>query len=186
MRSRLTLSCWQRSASDESWSLQGFCQTEDFSQLLCSDGRSHRSICLLQRCAPLRQTERWPTSESSARVWALERLKKKNHRLPFFLTFLFTADKGEEPPGDAWTCHSPETGCRNSPSEKSSGLLAWSSSTGTLMSWKSSLLSVKLSHSRHRVLRTSWPWNSRSIRPRLPEANKNTWLSCERCFGLIS
>lgn len=59
----------------------------------------------------------------------------------------------------------------SSPSERSSGLLGWSSSTGTLMSWKSSLLSVKLSHSRHRVLRTSWPWNKRSIRSR-PSGNK--------------
>ena len=45
-------------------------------------------------------------------------------------------------------------------SELSSVLESSSSCTGTLMSWKSSLRSVKHSHSRHLVLSTSWPWNS--------------------------
>lgn len=58
-----------------------------------------------------------------------------------------------------------------SPSERSSGLLGWSSSTGTLMSWKSSLRSVKLSHSRQRVRSTSRPWNSFSIKPRASRTN---------------
>lgn len=45
-------------------------------------------------------------------------------------------------------------------SELSSVLESSSSCTGTLMSWKSSLLSVKHSHSKHLVLSTNWPWNS--------------------------
>lgn len=45
-------------------------------------------------------------------------------------------------------------------SELSSVLESSSSCTGTLMSWKSSLLSVKHSHSKHRVLSTNWPWNN--------------------------
>lgn len=45
-------------------------------------------------------------------------------------------------------------------SELSSVLESSSSCTGTLMSWKSSLLSVKHSHSKHLVLSTNWPWNN--------------------------
>lgn len=54
---------------DDLW---GFKQTADSSQPQCSGGRSHRGTLL--RSSPLRQTGRWPTSESSAPVWDQGRL----------------------------------------------------------------------------------------------------------------
>lgn len=55
-----------------------FCQTEDFSQLRCSDDRSHRNIYLHPLSAQQMQIEIWPTLVFSAQAWDLEKLKRKD------------------------------------------------------------------------------------------------------------